>query len=47
MCYNWDQMNLCNCSAAVTFFVLCVFVNCFVAYIAVFRRVVMIGLYEW
>ena len=46
MCYNWDQMNLCYCSAAVTFYFLCVFVNCFVACtcIAVVPRGVMIGM---
>ena len=33
-----DQMNLCCCSAAVTFYFLCVFVNCFVACIAMVSR---------
>ena len=44
MYYNWDQMNLCYCSAAVTFYFLFlfVFVNCFVACIAVVPRGVMI-----
>ena len=41
MRYNWDQMNLCYCSAAVTF---SVFVNCFVACNAVVSRGVMIGM---
>ena len=44
MCCNWDQMNLCCCNAAVTFYFLCVFVNCFVACIAVIPRRVMIGI---
>ena len=47
MCYNWDQMNLCCCNAAVTFYFLCVFVNCFVACIAVVPQGVIIGIYEW
>ena len=37
-------MNLCCCSAAVTFDFLCDFVNCFVACIAVVSRGVMIGM---
>ena len=37
-------MNLCYCSAAVTFYFLCVFVNCFVACIAMVSRGVMIGM---
>ena len=40
---TWDQMNLCCCSAAVTVYFLCVFVNCFVAYIAMVSWGVMIG----
>ena len=46
MCYNWDQMNLCCCccNGAVTFYFLCVFVNCFVACIAMVSRGVMIGM---
>ena len=44
MCYDWDQMDLCYCSAAVTFYFLCVFVNCFVACIAMVSRGMMIGM---
>ena len=44
MYYNWDQMNLCYCSAAVTFYSLCFFLNCFVACIAVVPQGVMIGM---
>ena len=44
MCCDWDRMNLCYCGAAVTFYFLCVFVNCFVACIAVVSRGVMIGM---
>ena len=44
MCCNWDHMNLCYCSAVVTFYFLCVFVNCFVACIAMVSRGVMIGM---
>ena len=43
-CYNWNQMNLCYCSAAVSIYFLCVFVNCFVAYIAMVSRGVIIGM---
>ena len=44
MCYNWGQMNLCYCSAAVTFYFFGVFVNCFVACIAMVLQGVMIGM---
>ena len=44
MCYNWDQMNVCYCSVTVTFYFLCVFVNCFVACIAMVSQGVMIGM---
>ena len=44
MYYDCDQMHLCYCSAAVTFYFLCVFVNCFVACIPVVPRGVMIGM---
>ena len=37
-------MDLCYCSAAVTFCFLCVFVNCFVSCIAVVSRGEMIGM---
>ena len=43
MCCGGYQMNLCYCSAAITFCFLCVFVNCFVSYIAVVSRGVIIG----
>ena len=42
MCYNWDQMNLCYCSAAVTFTFCELFV--FVACIAVVSLGVMFGI---
>ena len=44
MCCDWDQMNLCCCNAAVTIYFLCVFVNCFVACIAMVSWGVMIGM---
>ena len=37
-------MKLCYCSAAVTFYFLCVFMNCFIACIAVVSPRVMIGM---
>ena len=44
MCCDWDRMNLCYFSAAVTYYFLCVFMNCFVACIAMVSRGVMIGM---
>ena len=43
MCYNWDQINLCCYNTAITFYFLCVFMNCFVACVAMVSRGVMIG----